>query len=98
MPTDTERQKTYGPLADGPEQQMKSFEQNFQSENAPDPQMVADAIANVIEQPKGERSFRTVVDGLGMGDPISQYNEAANQMTNGIYNAFGMADMLKVQK
>ena len=46
--------------------------------------------------PAGERRFRTVVDSLGMGDAITPYNEAAEQMTAAIYGAFGMADMLAV--
>ncbi|KAA3634980.1 MAG: SDR family NAD(P)-dependent oxidoreductase [Calditrichaeota bacterium] len=97
-PADAMRSQSYGELANGPEQQIAAFEKNYAGENAPNPQMVADAIFSVIEEQPGKRPFRTVVDGLGMGDPIKQYNEAADKMTNGIYNAFGMADMLKIQK
>lgn len=97
-PADAVRSQAYGELANGPAQQIAAFEKTYKGENAPDPQMVADAILSVVNTPRGDRPFRTVVDGLGMGAPIQKYNEAANQLTNGIYNTFGMAGMLKVQK
>ncbi len=97
-PTDTERTSSYGEFAKGPDQQMEAFAKNFEGENAPNPQMVADAILNVINTQQGERQFRTVVDGLGMGEPIEQYNQAANQVTTGIYSAFGIENMLKLKK
>jgi NAD(P)-dependent dehydrogenase (short-subunit alcohol dehydrogenase family) len=95
---DSQRAQSYGDLAEGPDRLMGSFAKNFEGANAPDPQMVADAILDVIETRKGERTFRTVVDGLGMGAPIEEYNKSADQATLGIYNAFGMEGMLRVQK
>ena len=49
------------------------------------------------ETPRGQRPFRTVVDGLGMGEPIEQINATTDAAVTGIYTAFGMADSLKVQ-
>jgi hypothetical protein len=94
---DTARTKTYGDMAKGPEQQMASFEQNYASDNAPNPQMVADAILKVIDTPRGQRPFRTVVDGMGMGAPIEAINKASHEATTNIYSAFGMEGMLKIQ-
>jgi hypothetical protein len=34
---------------------------------------------------------------MGMGDAIQPYNDALDQVTSGIYNAFGMGDMLKLK-
>ena len=73
------RAKDYGPLADGPEQQLQNFEQNMTGDNAPPPQMVADALLGIIKAPRGKRPFRTVVDGLGMGEPIEKYNSVADE-------------------
>ena len=56
--------------------------------------MVADGILTLVDTPAGKRPFRTVVDGLGMGDPIQKYNEVAQETTRGIYSAFGMEKML----
>lgn len=96
--SDTECLASYGDMAEAPNRLMEDFVKNFEGDNAPNPQMVADAVLKVINMPRGERPFRTVVDALGMGEPIEKYNDAADQTTNGIYNAFGMADMLKLQK
>jgi hypothetical protein len=37
-----------------------------------------------------------VVDNLGMADAITPYNQAGEQVTAGIYGAFGMAGLLEV--
>ncbi len=94
---DKDRIKSYGDMSDAPEKMMGEFGKNFEGDDAPSPQMVADAVLRVIELPRGQRPFRTVVDGLGMGDPIEKYNLAADQTTKGIYTAFGMDSMLKVK-
>ncbi|MBD3258222.1 SDR family NAD(P)-dependent oxidoreductase, partial [candidate division GN15 bacterium] len=94
---DATRAETYGEFARAPQQQIEAFAKNFESDNAPDPQMVADAILKVVEAPRGQRPFRTVVDGLGMAGPIEQYNQAADQTVSSIYTAIGMDQMLKVQ-
>ena len=44
-----------------------------------------------------QRRFRTVVDKMGMGDHIEGYNEQLEQVTAGIYNNFGMSNMLKLK-
>jgi NAD(P)-dependent dehydrogenase (short-subunit alcohol dehydrogenase family) len=95
--SDIQRTTSYGDFAKGPDQQMESFAEMFEGNNAPDPQMVADAILKVIDMPRGQRPFRTVVDGLGMGEPIEKYNEAADQTTTGIYSAMGMEGMMKLR-
>ena len=59
---------------------------------------MADAIAALIDTPAGERSFRTVVDKMGMGDHLVGYNEQLDQITSGIYKAFGIGDMLELKK
>jgi hypothetical protein len=45
----------------------------------------------------GERPFRTIVDNMGMGDPIIGYNDNLDKVTQGIYSVFGMTDMLHVK-
>jgi NAD(P)-dependent dehydrogenase (short-subunit alcohol dehydrogenase family) len=95
--SDDECTQSYGDLAKGPDQLQETFAKSFEGDSAPDPQMVADAILSVIEAPKGGRPFRTVVDALGMGEPIIKYNESADKVTRGIYTAFGMDDMLRTK-
>jgi len=94
--SDKQRAESYGEFAEAPQKQMMEFEKNFEEGNAPDPQMVADAVLNLIELPRGRRPFRTIVEGMGMGEPIEKYNQAASQMTTSIYSAIGIDKMLKV--
>ena len=94
--SDRARAESYGDAAGAPEQQMAGFEENFDNENAPDPQMVADAVLNLLKTPRGERPFRTVVDGMGMGPHIAKINETTEAATQGIYSAFGMESLLKL--
>lgn len=58
---------------------------------------VADAVADLINTPAGQRKFRTVVDKMGMGDHIEGCNDQLEQVTAGIYGAFGIDGMLKLK-
>lgn len=97
MPSDADRNAEYGELAHAPKAMLESFEEALAANPAQNPQDVADAIADVIEAPAGQRSFRTVVDKMGMGDHISGYNDRLGQITEGIYGAFGIEGMLKLK-
>jgi hypothetical protein len=97
MPSDADRLTEYGELAHAPKAMLESFEEALAANPAQNPQDVADAIAGVIETPAGQRSFRTVVDKMGMGDHISGYNDQLGQITEGIYGAFGIEGMLKLK-
>ena len=63
-----------------------------------DPQKVADAFADLIEKPKGEKPFRIPVDFIGMGEHIQKYNEHLEQIMVGLYTNFGSQGMLSVKK
>jgi hypothetical protein len=92
-PGDVSRQTEYGEMAQAPTAALANFEQAL----AANPQLVADAIAKLVETPSGQRPFRTVVDKLGMGDPIEGYNDHLADVTTGVYTGFGMADMLQLK-
>ncbi|MDF1865796.1 MAG: SDR family oxidoreductase [Saprospiraceae bacterium] len=96
-PSDRSQDASYGELVQAPKQFFDNFEGALASNPAQNPQNVADAISKVISTPAGQRPFRTVVDKMGMGDAIQPYNDALDQVTSGIYNAFGMGDMLKLK-
>lgn len=95
--SDRQRLETYGEFANAPQNMMSSFEKNYESDDAPDPQMVADAILNVIDAPRGNRPFRTVVDGMGAGMMIENINRASAEAMQGIYSRIGMEGMLKIK-
>ncbi len=97
QPSDKSREDSYGDFMQVPQQSFEGFEQALAANPAQNPQDVADAILGLIQTPAGERPFRTVVDKMGMGDPIVGYNQQSSQVTHGIYSAFGMEGMLQVQ-
>ncbi len=96
-PGDSSRDSGYGDFAQAPMGLFTNFEKALAANKEQNPQNVADAISDLIDTPAGQRSFRTVVDKMGMGDHIKGYNEQIEQITSGIYNAFGMGDMLKLK-
>lgn len=96
-PSDNTRTADYGALNDLPQQMFEGFEGALKNNPEQNPQKVADAILKLVNTPGGERPMRTVVDNMGMGDHIGPYNEQLSQITSGIYNAFGMGDMLKLK-
>jgi NAD(P)-dependent dehydrogenase (short-subunit alcohol dehydrogenase family) len=96
-PSDSTRDSSYGDFAQAPMGLLNNFEKAVETNQEQKPQNVADAVSDLIDTPAGQRSFRTVVDKMGMGDPIKDYNEQLEQITSGLYNAFGMGDMLKLK-
>lgn len=96
-PSDNSRDEAYGPYLHAPQQLFEGFEGALAGNPEQNPQKVADAIANLVKLPAGERPVRTVVDSMGMGDHIVGYNEQLNQITAGVYGAFGMGDMLTLK-
>ncbi|MFC1558926.1 SDR family oxidoreductase [candidate division KSB1 bacterium] len=96
-PGDTSRDESYGDFAQAPIGFFTNFMKALESNKEQKPQNVADAISKLIDTPAGQRSFRTIVDKMGMGDHINGYNDQLEQIHSGIYNAFGMGDMLKLK-
>ncbi|WP_435625317.1 SDR family oxidoreductase [Flagellimonas sp.] len=97
FPSDTSRDEEYGDMVHAPKQAFDSFEGALAQNPAQDPQNVADAIANLISTPAGQRPVRTVVDKMGMGEHIEPYNQQLDAIHEGIFGAFGMGDMLKLK-
>lgn len=93
-PGDTSRDSSYGDLVKAPEGMMTGFLEAMAQSKDQDPQLVADAVTNLVDTAPGQRAFRTVVDTMGMGDPIKGYNEALEQITAAIFKNFGMEGML----
>lgn len=93
-PSDTDRASQYGDFAQAPEAAFAAFQQALAANPAQNPQLVATAVAEVIDTPAGQRPFRTVVDKMGMGEPVAGYNDHLAQVTHGIYQAFGTDSML----
>ena len=97
VPADAARVKSYGALSQFPEQMWSSIGEQFQGEDAPDPQVVADAILTLIETPAGRRPLRTVVDPVTGGGAASAINETTDQVQSQLLSAFGMGELLSVK-
>jgi NAD(P)-dependent dehydrogenase (short-subunit alcohol dehydrogenase family) len=96
VPADEVRVESYGKLKEIPQQMWGGFVQQLQGENAPDPQVVADAILTLIETPAGQRPLRTVVDPMTGGEAASAINQTTDQIQSQLLGAFGMGDLLSV--
>ncbi|MEZ4850868.1 MAG: SDR family oxidoreductase [Bacteroidia bacterium] len=97
QPSDHSQDGSYGDMIHAPKYAFDSFEGALASNPAQNPQNVADAIANLISTPAGQRPMRTVVDNMGMGTHVEPYNQHLAQIHEGLYNAFGMGEMLKLK-
>lgn len=96
FPSDTSRNESYGEFMNVPGMMAVGFMEQLQQTPEQEPQKVADAIADLIAKPVADRPFRTIVDFMGWRDGIESYNGQFDQLTAGIYEAFGMGNMLKV--
>lgn len=96
-PSDKERIKAYGPMGDMPEGFLQNFEKALAANPSQDPKNVAKAIAKLVATPFGTRPFRTIVDNMGMGVPVAEYNAMSAKITESIYGNFGIAHLLKVK-
>lgn len=95
-PSDKERSKAYGPMAEMPEGFLQNFEKALAANPTQNPVNVAKAITTLISKPTGSRPFRTIVDNMGMGGPVGEYNAVLSKITEGIYGNFGIGHLLKV--
>ncbi|MEM7196601.1 MAG: SDR family oxidoreductase [Pseudomonadota bacterium] len=97
-PGDQSRRDAYGAFADQPEASFKGFQELLANTPEQNPQLVADAIVNVINGEAGKRPFRTPVDRIGMGDAVAGYNDHLHQVTAGIYGSMGIEGLLQLSR
>lgn len=90
--------ESYGEHADAPEQMWAGTEQSHDSEDAPNPQMVADAVLQLLKTEPENRPFRTVVDGTGLNPAIEEINRATEQSMQDIYSTYGMDNLFQLNK
>lgn len=82
----------YGELANVPQQVNEGMGQMFEALK-PNPELVPDAILDLIEKPKSQRPLRTVVDAV-TGEFVEKTNIRAKEDYNSFLTAFGMEGML----
>ncbi len=93
QPSDSKVLESYGDVAAIPGQIRAHSDQQFDPANPPRPQLVADAIARLIDA-TDRRPLRTVVmpDGLDYG--VEQINAAVMPIQHGVLTAMGMEAMI----
>lgn len=97
-PSDSDRSASYGTQAEFPEAFLKGFMQALAANQAQNPQLVADALSELIDMAPGERPFRTIVDKMGMGDALQPYNDMLDSIMRGTYGAFHIDHLLKLKQ
>ena len=90
-PAHSDTLKSYGELAGVPTAMGDSFAQMLQSEDAPDPQWVADAYLKLAETPFGKRPTRTVV-GITWG--VDEINELTQPIQDRVLKEMQLENVL----
>lgn len=92
-PAEPDRAAAYGAIGAIPGRMFESFTTMFTAEGGPNPHDVAEAIAALVDQPKGSRPARTVV-----GQPFGA--DAVNDMTapvqQGVLDALGLGHLATI--
>lgn len=83
----------YGPLADLPIQILTNLDDLFASGNASNPQLIADAMLQLVKMPHGKRPLRTPVDPAA-GTFTERTNAAQALEYANFLRASGMGDLL----
>lgn len=94
FPADGERAAGYGEAAQLTQQLFAAMGKMFEGPNVPDPQLVADAIDELIDTPVGQRPLRTVVAPL-QSQGIEAVNGVSAQVQAGMFGAMGLAQVLQ---
>ncbi|MDJ0821286.1 MAG: SDR family oxidoreductase [Paracoccaceae bacterium] len=97
QPSSRDRDPGYGEMAGAPKASLEGFEGFLAANPQQNPQLVADAVLQVISAAPGTRPFRTEVDRIGMAEPLKAYNEHLAQVTTGLFTNLGMQDMLTLK-
>lgn len=97
-PSDKERMKQYGEMANLPESSINGYVAYVKSIPEQRPERVAEAVVKLVNTPFGEKPFRTVVDFSGLKEGIENYNKVLNETTKAIYTANGVDNLLTLNK
>ena len=89
FPTDQEILAEYGEMATKPQEMFAGFGEAFSGPDAPDPQEVADAIADLVDLPAGQRPLRTVVGSL-LTAGVRELNEQYDKSRQQLHSSLGM--------
>ena len=95
QPADTERAVEYGSVGEIPIAMIQHFTSMLSAPGAPDPHNVAEAIAKLIDTPRGDRPARTVVGTSFGADTV---NDATAPVQAATVEAFGLGHLATVPR
>lgn len=79
---------SYGEMANAPQQMMEGMGEMFKGPDAPNPQLIADAVKKLVDTEDGKRPLRTVVDVIA-GQVAEELNSASDKAQTEIMKAYG---------
>jgi len=89
--------RDYGQTAvEYPALMLEMLDNSIKYNQAPDPQLVADAIYDTIVSNSNKRPFRTVVDGA-VGGALTKYNEMANELHKNLLSVLNLGQLYRYQ-
>jgi len=97
-PSDDTRNDGYGDMVQAPDASLNGYVDFLKTNPKQSPQAVADTVVKLMELPHGEKPFRTVVDFMGLKEPIETYNKSLHQTTQQIYALNGVDNLLSLNK
>lgn len=97
QPSSRDRDASYGEFAGAPEAMLQSMGESLANNPLQVPQIVSDAVLEVIHTAPGQRQFRNEVDKSGMADPVIPMNVQAEKATQALFTAYGMVGMMKLK-
>ncbi|MEM6496211.1 MAG: SDR family oxidoreductase [Pseudomonadota bacterium] len=97
QPSSRDRDVSYGEFADAPEAMLQGMGESLANNPLQVPQIVADAVLEVIQTAPGKRKFRNEVDKSGMAEPVIPMNTQAEKATEALFTAYGMEGMMKLK-
>jgi len=92
---DQERAEAYGAINAMGEQMWGGFMETLKNTPEIDPQLVADAILNLINTKEGERPLRTIVDPMTGGGIPQQVNQLSDTLQKNFFEHAGIGELLK---
>lgn len=90
QPSESERASDYGAAKYLPSALLASIESVFQANPDQTPDLVSNAIIELIKMPHGKRPMRTEVDMMFMGDLVAPLNQQLAKANEKLYEAFQM--------
>jgi len=91
-PEDASVLQSYGSYNDVPQQMWGGFSEAMSADDAPNPQIVADAVDDLINLKSGSRPARVVVDPMSGGEAPAAINGMTDEIQKGLLQSFGLTE------